>query len=296
MRVGILGLGWGRTHIGTFRAAGAAVHAVVGPDPGRSRGVAEAEGVPHWEMAALADCDLVVIATPTPTHRDLVERFAASHWVLCEKPLFGVPPDDGLEALARSPRLHVGYAFPFLPTASAFLDTLDPRAGTHTLRVDVGLDRLDDPRAALIEVAVHPLAALLHRFGPFALAAPRLTANTLSGELVFAHATVGLEVRSGAPAGIAVAMASGDAELHAEYRPSVPWTCRLHRRGAVALAEGPPRDVWYEAHAALARTLVDRIEGRLDPAEAARAGLLTGAAAIGIERGLGAALGPWPRE
>ena len=70
MRVGIIGTNWGRVHCGTFRAAGCDVAVLVGPREAEVVAVAAAEGVPvaSTEPDALEACDIVVIASPTPTH------------------------------------------------------------------------------------------------------------------------------------------------------------------------------------------------------------------------------------
>ncbi|MEM9491105.1 MAG: Gfo/Idh/MocA family oxidoreductase [Myxococcota bacterium] len=94
MRVGIIGTNWGRTHIGTFRRCGVEVHALVGTDGPAVAAIAAAEDVPIGtdDVAVLDAVDIVVIATPTPVHRQFVERFPDKA-VLCEKPLLGRAAD-----------------------------------------------------------------------------------------------------------------------------------------------------------------------------------------------------------
>jgi hypothetical protein len=144
VRVGILGTRWGRTHVGTFRAAGCEIWAIVGQDPERSREVARAEGVPHAEPEALEDADIVVIATPAETHAELVSRWA--HKILwCEKPLMAQP----------SARLWVNYAFPFLPATEHL------RGEPVSVHVAAG----EGGAWALREVAVHPMSWVYHVLG-----------------------------------------------------------------------------------------------------------------------------------
>jgi hypothetical protein len=142
--VGILGTRWGRTHVGTFREAGCEIWALVGQDPGRSRQIAQAEGVPHAELSALEDADIVVIATPAETHAELVSRWA--HKILwCEKPLMAQP----------SARLWVNYAFPFLPAV----------AHLHGEPAHVHVAAGEGGAWALREVAVHPMSWVYHVLG-----------------------------------------------------------------------------------------------------------------------------------
>jgi hypothetical protein len=143
VRVGILGTRWGRTHVGTFRAAGCEIWALVGQDPARSREVARAEGVPHAELSALEDADIVVIATPAETHAELVARWAHKvSW--CEKPLMAEPTD----------RLWVNYAFPFLPAVQHLRG--EPE------RIEVRVEAGEGDGWALREVAVHPMSWVHH--------------------------------------------------------------------------------------------------------------------------------------
>ena len=74
MRVGIIGTGWGRTHCGTFRAAGWEIAALAGRRLDDVTAVAAAEGVPRAtaDPDELEDCDVIVVAraldgSPSPT-------------------------------------------------------------------------------------------------------------------------------------------------------------------------------------------------------------------------------------
>ena len=90
-KVGIIGTGWGLTHLGAFRAAGAEVVALCGRDPGKTRSVAEREGVPLGtaDVGELIDsADVVVVASPPDAHGAHVEAaLRAGRHVLCEKPV-----------------------------------------------------------------------------------------------------------------------------------------------------------------------------------------------------------------
>lgn len=90
----VVGSGFGlRVHVPAFRAAGFEVQALVGTDAARTARRAARAGIERSFddlTAALAACDaeLVTIATPPHTHRDLVAAIAAAgRGLLCEKPL-----------------------------------------------------------------------------------------------------------------------------------------------------------------------------------------------------------------
>lgn len=91
IRVGILGLNYGaQVHLPAFKANPRyEVLAVCARTPGRAEAVAQANGVPRWytdprQMLASA-LDLVVIATPPPTHAGYAARaLAAGKHVLVE--------------------------------------------------------------------------------------------------------------------------------------------------------------------------------------------------------------------
>lgn len=114
-RVGVIGTGWGRMHVGAFRAAGAEVVALCGRDAAKTARIAAEEGIARatTDVAELVDAvEVVVVAGPDATHPAHVARaLAAGRHVLCEKPLAltradvcGDPPwpralarfDDGL--------------------------------------------------------------------------------------------------------------------------------------------------------------------------------------------------------
>jgi predicted dehydrogenase len=160
-RVGILGTRWGRTHVGTFRAAGCSIHAIVGRDSHRSAIVAAEEGVPRSDEEALTECDVVVIATPTESHRDLVARHADKR-LFCEKPLFGRRVDEGDRAIVARSDLAVNYAFGFLDSAVRVRELVagGSLGSLLEVRLDVGvrLESLQDQPATLWlrECAIHP--------------------------------------------------------------------------------------------------------------------------------------------
>lgn len=91
MRVGIVGTGWGRMHVGAFRAAGAEVVGLCGEHLDKTRGIAQREGIGFAtdDVGALCrEVDVVVVASPDRLHRDHVRTaLAAGRHVLCEKPL-----------------------------------------------------------------------------------------------------------------------------------------------------------------------------------------------------------------
>jgi predicted dehydrogenase len=113
VRVGIIGLGFGRAHIAAFQALGCTVDSLCQRDLESARAVAQRYGVPsvfdRWErMLEEARPDVVVIATPPHLHRAIAAAaLAGGAHVLCEKPL-GMNVEEGLamvDAARRAERV-----------------------------------------------------------------------------------------------------------------------------------------------------------------------------------------------
>ncbi len=113
VRVGIIGLGYGRAHIPAFQALGCAVDSLCQRDLAGARAIAERYGVPsvfdRWERMLEEACpDVVVIATPPHLHRAIAAAaLGKGAHVLCEKPL-SMSVDEGramLDAAQRARRV-----------------------------------------------------------------------------------------------------------------------------------------------------------------------------------------------
>lgn len=93
IRFALLGAGRiGKVHAGALAAtADARLVAVADPVAESARAIAQASGAEIRTIDAIeaaGDVDAVVVATPTDTHADLVERFArAGKAIFCEKPI-----------------------------------------------------------------------------------------------------------------------------------------------------------------------------------------------------------------
>ncbi|WP_225410344.1 Gfo/Idh/MocA family protein [Stigmatella hybrida] len=138
MRIGIIGTGWGRMHLGAFRAAGAEVAALCGRRLEHTREVAAQEGVPlaTTDVQALCEAvDAVVVASPDALHREHVERaLDAGRAVLCEKPL--VRTDEEAQALVKKARARnlpcvVNFPYRMLPPLRALKGWLKRRPPHH---------------------------------------------------------------------------------------------------------------------------------------------------------------------
>lgn len=126
MRVGVVGTGWGRMHVGGFRAAGAEIAAICGRDAEKTRRIADEEGIPiaTTELARLcAEVDAVVVASPDALHREHVRAaIDAGRHVLCEKPLACTVADAAdMVAWARASSSAHAVCFPYrmLPPLAA---------------------------------------------------------------------------------------------------------------------------------------------------------------------------------
>lgn len=118
MRVGIIGTGWGRMHIGAFRAAGVEVAALCGKDLEKTRAIATREGVglATNDVAVLCrEVDLVVVASPDGLHHDHVKiALALGRHVLCEKPLATtLEAANDLAASAEASDRRCALSFPY---------------------------------------------------------------------------------------------------------------------------------------------------------------------------------------
>ena len=93
IRFALLGAGRiGKVHAGALAAtADARLVALADPQEEAARAIAQASGAEIRTIEAIeaaGDVDAVVVATPTDTHADLVERFArAGKAIFCEKPI-----------------------------------------------------------------------------------------------------------------------------------------------------------------------------------------------------------------
>jgi predicted dehydrogenase len=91
--VGVIGLGFGRSHIPAFQANGCRVVAVCQRDRAKAQRIADTYGVEgvyeRWEdLLEKARPEIVVIATPPHTHKPIaLAAFAQGAHVLCEKPI-----------------------------------------------------------------------------------------------------------------------------------------------------------------------------------------------------------------
>ncbi len=91
IRVGVVGLNWGRMHLEGFRAAGAALTALCGRHADKAAALARELGVPFAtdDLRALCErVDVVVVASPDGLHAEhVLTALEAGRAVLCEKPL-----------------------------------------------------------------------------------------------------------------------------------------------------------------------------------------------------------------
>jgi predicted dehydrogenase len=110
--VGVIGLGFGRSHIPAFQAHGCRVVAVCQRNRAQAQAIAQKYGVPdvheRWEdLLEKSRPEIVVIATPPHLHRPIaLAAFGQGAHVLCEKPVALNAQDarDILAAAARAKR------------------------------------------------------------------------------------------------------------------------------------------------------------------------------------------------
>ena len=110
--VGVIGLGFGRSHLAAFQANGCRVVAVCQRNRAQAEAVAQAYLVPdvyeHWEdLLEKSKPEIVVIATPPHLHKAIaLAAFGQGAHVLCEKPVALTAADarDMVDAASRAQR------------------------------------------------------------------------------------------------------------------------------------------------------------------------------------------------
>ena len=131
VRVAVLGHGaMGRLHLRVLRglAGDVSVTGIFDVDAEKTRGEREARGSAR---EAIADADLVVVATPIATHAELaMSALREGRHVLVEKPMCRTAreADAMLDAASRAGRLlFVGHSERFNPAVRSMVATLAPR-------------------------------------------------------------------------------------------------------------------------------------------------------------------------
>ena len=297
MKVGIIGTGWGRLHCGTFRQAGCQVTTLVGRDADKAARVAAIEGVPVGtnDLEALEDCDVVVIASPTATHIDFLERFK-DKFVLCEKPLCGRVFDPAwLARLSASP-IYINYTFSFLDSARVLAQKIQAghlgKVHRILLHVGVNLPIEKTPAEWFMEVAVHPLSFLLHLFGPFRTDTFMVGNGQANVGVLLSNADQMLDVAlydhpiPGIHIEMTVIGDSATAQLGGGFRVGQDWWFDPLLINGMAYTDGEYRyaeDIWYRANRRAARTFCEVVRGERTHADGEALGLFGLARAAQME-------------
>jgi predicted dehydrogenase len=189
IRVGVMGTGWGEIHIDAFkRINGVELSAVCDLSKSRSIEVAKNAKIANsftepGEMLADGTIDLVSVATPPATHKELVLRALASgKHVLCETPLglnrheaqtlFETAEARGvIHGLASQTRYLPAYAYAKELIDEEYLGTFLRASVSMTMARPWGASgnwAADDARGGglLTDVAIHFVDALRWWFGP----------------------------------------------------------------------------------------------------------------------------------
>lgn len=299
--MGILGNHWGRTHVGTFRAAGCDVVAIVGRDRDRSAAIAAHEGIAGHDLEALRGVDIVVVATPTAQHREHVLRWIDKR-VYCEKPLLGAPADPEFVAIAERSSLAVNFAFARLDIAARVHELVAGGRIGHVprmrLRVDVRHEPVGSALVALREAAIHPLSWLHHAFGPWQLTRHEVAHERVVARLERIDGVIELDVRIGADEGMAIELEAfgdeGTLAMRGGHRPGAGWSFAPVRIDDVDHGDGERLehgDIWYRANCRAVATYVDWLDGTTSTAAALAAGMFDARRALALEAALAPLLG-----
>lgn len=125
LKVGVIGLGMGRCHVGDFaKHPHVSDVAIADMDAGRLAEIGDEHGIKRRytdakEMLARESLDIVCIATPNNTHKPLtLAAFDTGAHVLCEKPM-ALNAAEAREMLAAAKeagkRLMINFSFRFTP-------------------------------------------------------------------------------------------------------------------------------------------------------------------------------------
>lgn len=211
VRIGIVGSGFmAETHVAGYEnVPDAEVVAVASPNSAQAfvdeHGLG-ARAVRSVEELVDDDVDAIDVCSPTPTHREYVERaLDAGLDVLCEKPLATSLADA--EAVARAAAdaeasLTVGHVLRFFPEYVAMKETVDDggigtpgvaRARRLSPFPDWGSENWYADRSktggVLLDLAIHDLDYLRWTFGEV----DRVFARSTGGEREHAHVTLRFE-------------------------------------------------------------------------------------------------------
>ena len=135
LRIGVIGLGMGRHHVGGFQGhPNAEVIAIADLDPERLQEMGEKYGVDKRyaageEMLAQEELDVVSIATPNKFHKPLtIAALEAGCHVLCEKPM-AMNAGEAREMLAAAEkagkRIMINFSYRFSEQSQALKDRVD---------------------------------------------------------------------------------------------------------------------------------------------------------------------------
>lgn len=199
LRVGVIGTGWGEIHIDAYKhVKGAELVALCDVNRARGAEVAKNAKIPKFfadydELLAQSNLDLVSVATPPATHKEIVlKALAAGKHVLCETPL-GLNRHEAevlLGAAQTSGRVHaVAIQTRYLPAYAYAKELIDEDYLGTFLRASVNMMiarpwgmsgnwAADETRGGgvLTDVAIHFVDALRWWFGPVeAVMADRVT-------------------------------------------------------------------------------------------------------------------------
>lgn len=241
-RVALVGCGrWGANILRDLVASGVAVE-VVEPDAGRAA-YATAHGAQavHGDLTTLHACDGVVIATPAPTHRQVVERsldFGVP--VFVEKPPCTSVDDVAALVAAGGDRVFVMHKWRYHPGVLEIGDVA--RSGVlgtpltlHTTRV--GPEPLPPDVDVVWHLGVHDVSIELSVLGRVGTAGPFTATHTAdgrasacTGEIVVDEHVHHLQLGAGQPTrtrSIHLSGPEGEAALAAPESPVVT----LHTNG-----------------------------------------------------------------
>lgn len=294
-QAGVIGSNWGRVHIAGLRKAGCQVTHLMAHDAALVERIAKEEQIPHWhtELADMADCDLVTIATPTASHLGYLQALQHKA-VLCEKPLGMTPENQEAFSALPSEQLFISYPFAFLDTAKQLSQRLRSGALGRLQRISlvVGVN-LPYPKSRaewFSEDVIHPFSFIFSHFKHIEYVGVRLgEGNNMSVQFHCDGALMDVLLCDWPTQGLhfdLTLVGSQTAwQMQVLFQPELGWWVNPLWENDVAITTGEPASTspWIQANHRVAAHFVQYLQGEISREQAWQEGAFPLERAIAME-------------
>ena len=296
MKIAVIGLNWGRVHLGAYRELGHEVTAVVSRDMEKCRRIADEYGIPgrYQSVTELpgSGFDIVSVAVPAAQHYEVLKELQKrSCGIVCEKPVLGFrgTPEKYREL---SGDIFFNYAYPLLQDIDIFYRKLEEMGPIRHIDIEclyhLDLNTRFTTEEYFYETVSHPVSLVVHKLQDVVSAA-----RTGSSEIL-AQTASGTELRivcredlslSGIRHRVTVTgsearNAAGDdaapniLRLTGEFVTGSPWHYQPLEYSGKPISEEhfPEADPWYTANKASLSNLLRFFAGEQSREETLRNG------------------------